>query len=413
MSSEILDVIVVGGGAAGYFGALQACSGGPAQVRILESGRKTLEKVKISGGGRCNVTHACFDPRELVAFYPRGGKELRGAFHRFGPKDTIAWFAERGVKLKTEEDGRMFPVTDSSSTILDCFEEERRNKRIQISLGASVLAAKKLDSEIFEVTLSNGETLFARNVLLAAGSSRTGHALVRAFGHSLTPLAPSLFTFNCSEQGLRELAGVAAERVKAAIVIGDQKIASSEGPLLVTHWGVSGPAVLKLSAWAARELLQADYHAKLVVDWAPSIKREQLQQALVLQKSQQARKHVVRASPLELPSRLWEHLARRLLSQAADRPWGELSDAMLTTFANSLNAYELEISGKGQFKEEFVTCGGVTLSEVDFRTMQSKLVPGLFFAGEILDIDGVTGGFNFQSAWTTAWIAGSEITARL
>jgi predicted Rossmann fold flavoprotein len=403
------DLMVAGGGAAGYFAALRAAAIQPgARVCILESGRKALEKVKISGGGRCNVTHACFDPKDLMAFYPRGAKELRGAFHRFQPKDTIEWFAQRGVQLKTEDDGRMFPVTDSSSTILECFEKERLARGVDLYLGTGVVSAEKQESG-FKVGLSDGQTFETRALLLASGSSRTGHAIARSLGHTITPLAPSLFTFNCSEAGLRELAGVAAERVSASLFVEGRKVASSEGPLLITHWGLSGPAVLKLSAWAARELEASKYHAVLRIDWCPSLKEEQLKAALLEAKESQARKLIAKSSPLGLPLRLWEFIVRELLSDGADRPWGQMRQESLHALARSLKAYELKIDGKGQFKEEFVTCGGVLLSEIDFRFMQSKLVPGLYFAGEILDIDGVTGGFNFQSAWTTGWIAGSSV----
>jgi predicted Rossmann fold flavoprotein len=411
---QAFDLFVVGGGAAGYFAALRAASVMTnARVCILESGRKALEKVKISGGGRCNVTHACFEPKELIGFYPRGAKELRGAFHTFQPKDTVQWFESRGVQLKTEDDGRMFPVTDTSSTILDCFERERLAMGVDLYLGTGAVRVKK-GADGFEVTLSDGQTLETRALLLASGSSRTGHELARSLGHTITPLAPSLFTFNCTQEDLRELAGVAAERVKATLLIEGKAVAVSDGPLLVTHWGLSGPAVLKLSAWAARELEASKYNGILRIDWCPSLKEDALASMLLQQKESHARKLIAKAAPaLGLPLRLWEFLVRNILGDEGGRPWGHLRQASLHALVRKLRAYELKINGKGQFKEEFVTCGGVELSEVDFRSMESKLVPGLFFAGEILDIDGVTGGFNFQSAWTTGWIAGSSIGERL
>jgi predicted Rossmann fold flavoprotein len=349
----MFDLVVLGGGAAGIFSALQAKASDPAaRVLVLEKSAVLMAKVRLSGGGRCNVTHACFDPRELVRHYPRGGKELLGPLHRFQPSDTVEWFAARGVLLKAEADGRMFPVTNCSATIIQCLLSEADRLGVEIRLRQRVQSL--VGGAGFEMTLDGGERLCAKRLLLATGSSPEGYRWAQALGHRVVPPVPSLFTFNVPTSPFKELSGVAVEDVELRL---DGLV--QRGPLLITHFGFSGPAVLKLSAWAARLLHERAYGADLHIDWLPE-----------------------GCSSPRLPKSL-----RRALPPGC-----------------SAGRYRIE--GKTTHKEEFVTCGGVHLKEVDFRTMESKICPGLYFAGEILDIDGVTGGFNFQNAWTTAFLAG-------
>jgi len=434
--SEKTRVVVVGGGAAGFFAAI-ACAeklGAAGEVTIYEATAHPLAKVRVSGGGRCNVTHACFEPRELVKRYPRGGRELLGAFHRFQPRDTVAWFAERGVETKTEEDGRMFPVTDDSATIVDCLTRaaEAAGVRIVTSMGVrkaeqvsqrsgverldpKSLARSGADMPVglgssrstFWLTLTDGTNVRCERLFLATGGNRAsaGFTIAEALGHTIEPLVPSLFTFHIDDARLIGLSGVSMEN--AVVSVPGTKLRES-GPLLVTHWGLSGPAILKLSAWGARELAARRYEFPLVINFAPPHTRESLARELGAVREKNLRKQIATWSPLAMPQRLWE----RLVTSAgipATTPWNGVSNAALATLAAQLTAAELQVVGKSLFKDEFVTCGGVKLAEVDFRTMESRECPGLHFAGEVLDIDGVTGGFNFQSAWTTGWIAGQAM----
>lgn len=440
ISSMIKKVIVLGGGAAGFFGAITCAEQNPnAQVILLEAGQEPLAKVRISGGGRCNVTHACFDPALLVQNYPRGGKALRGAFSRFQPQDTIAWFARHGVELKTEADGRMFPVTDNSATITHCLEQTAMDHRVQIRTKAAAVSVIR-EQEKFIVELRNGVKLEGDRLLLATGSSPQGYRIAQKLGHTLIPPAPSLFTFNINDPRLSELAGVSLENVKLRLAIakpsphpltpspkkgeGGQDVISplshlgrgvggegspatleQSGALLITHWGISGPAVLKLSAWAARSLHQQKYQAKLIINWLPSYNPEVLRQQLTAVKSQLPQRQITTSCPFPVPKRLWQKLVN-FIGIYDSQKWAELSKKSLNQLVQELTQGEYLIQGKGVFKEEFVTCGGVKLSEVNFQTMESKKCPGLYLAGEVLDIDGVTGGFNFQSAWTTGYLAG-------
>ncbi len=416
-------VIVLGGGAAGFFGAITCAEQNPhAQVILLEAGQEVLAKVRISGGGRCNVTHACFDPALLVQNYPRGGKALRGAFSRFQPQDTIAWFARHGVELKTEADGRMFPVTDNSATITHCLEQVAINHGVQIRTKAAAVGVVR-EQEKFIVELRNGGKLESDRLLLTTGSSPQGHRIAQHLGHTLIPPAPSLFTFNINDPRFSELAGVSLENVKLRLAIlksnphplalspsrgeGGQDIKGLEqtGALLITHWGISGPAVLKLSAWAAQALHQQKYQAKLIINWLPSYNPEVLRQQLTAVKSQLPQRQITTSCPFPVPKRLWQKLVN-FIGIHDSQKWAELSKKSLNQLVQELTQGEYLIQGKGVFKEEFVTCGGVKLSEVNFQTMESKKCPGLYLAGEVLDIDGVTGGFNFQSAWTTGYLAG-------
>jgi predicted Rossmann fold flavoprotein len=404
-ASKTSKIVIIGGGAAGFFGAIAAAHPAAA-LTLLEAGREPLAKVRISGGGRCNVTHDCFEPAMLVQNYPRGGKALRGAFSRFQPKDTVEWFAQHGVTLKTEADGRMFPITDDSATIVDCLTDTARSARIQIWTGATVKTVSKVN-EAFQIELRSGDVLFADRLLLATGSNPQGYAIAQSLGHTIAPPVPSLFTFTLPDPRLAELAGVAVDPVRLKLQIGPNKWEQT-GPLLITHWGISGPAVLKLSAWAARELHQNRYHAELTINWLPKQNPETLRAELLQVRSQLPRRAVATSCPVMIPRRLWERLIARA-DIAPETRWTELSNQALNTLVQDLTQGKYQITGKGVFKEEFVTCGGVNLKEVDFKTMQSRCCPGLYLAGEILDIDGVTGGFNFQSAWTTGWLAGRAI----
>lgn len=414
-----LQVVVIGGGAAGFFGAIACAKAHPhTQVTLLEASRQLLAKVRISGGGRCNVTHACFEPAGLVQNYPRGGKALRGAFSRFQSKDTVSWFGDRGVKLKTEPDGRMFPVTDDSETIVDCLMQAARSTGVNVRTGAAVVSVSR-QTDQFEILLKSGEILqcvseagrlSAHRVLLATGSSHIGYQIAKSLGHQIEPPVPSLFTFNVLDSNLRDLAGVSVNAQLRLSLDGKTQLEQS-GPLLITHWGLSGPAVLKLSAWGARMLHDCRYQATLLINWLPQYNPEVLRQKLLLVKSESPKKAIAVHRGIDLPHRLWQYLVARVGISEEDR-WAGLSNKALNLLIQELNQGQYLIQGKGVFKEEFVTCGGVNLKEVNFKTMESRCCPGLYFAGEILDIDGVTGGFNFQSAWTTAYLAGQAMGSR-
>jgi hypothetical protein len=401
------QILVIGGGAAGFMGAIMAAIANPqAQVTIVEAGRDPLAKVKISGGGRCNVTHACFEPARLVQHYPRGGKALRGAFSRFQPRDTIAWFRERQVMLKTEADGRMFPKTDDSETIVDCLMFSARSAGVKLITGAAAKSIEK-SGDRFIVQMRSGNPWLVDKILLATGSSPQGHAIARSLGHTIAPTAPSLFTFNIKDSRIQDLAGISVDPVQVKLQVGDERLEQT-GPLLITHWGVSGPAVLKLSAWGARLLQANHYQAQLTINWLPQENPETLRQALNQTKTDWSKRTIVAHSPFSLPRRLWESLTVAAGIQPQTR-WAELAKTSANRLAQELRQGKYEVTGKGVFKEEFVTCGGVNLKEVEFKTMESKVCPGLYFAGEILDVDGITGGFNFQNAWTTGWLAGQAI----
>jgi predicted Rossmann fold flavoprotein len=405
-------VNVVGGGAAGFFAAI-ACAEklGPAgEVTIYEATAHPLAKVRVSGGGRCNVTHACFEPRELVKRYPRGGRELLGAFHRWQPRDTVAWFAERGVETKTEADGRMFPVTDDSATIAECLLQAAAKAGVKVVLSLGVRKVEALTargaggSPSFWVTLTDGSEVRCERLVIATGGNRAsaGFTIAEALGHTIEPLVPSLFTFHIDDARLIGLSGVAVENT--AVSVPGTKLREG-GPLLITHWGLSGPAILKLSAWGARELATRNYEFTVTVNWVPPHHRDSLLRELTAVREKNPRKQITTWSPVPMPQRLWERLVTSA-GIAATTQWTGIGNAALGQLASLLTAAEFKVVGKSIFKEEFVTCGGVRLSEVDFRTMESRVCPGLHFAGEVLDIDGVTGGFNFQSAWTTGWLAG-------
>lgn len=404
-----LEVVVIGGGAAGFFGAIACAQAHPeTRVTLLEAAKAPLAKVRVSGGGRCNVTHACFDPALLVQNYPRGSKALRGAFSRFQPKDTIAWFAQRGVHLKTEADGRMFPTTDNSETIVNCLVQAAEQAGVKVWAGA-VVKAVQYQAGQFTIHLKSGHQFQADRLLLATGSNPQGYAIAQALGHALQTPVPSLFTFNVRDRRLQDLAGVSVNPAQLKLVAGPHTFEQT-GPLLITHWGLSGPAVLKLSAWAARALHDQDYQATLKINWLPQSNPETMRQQFQSVRSQLAHKTAIANCPVPVPRRLWEKLLTAIGISPETR-WAEVSNKLLNQLLQELTQGQYSVTGKGVFKEEFVTCGGVPLKEVDFKTMQSRLCPGLYLAGEILDIDGITGGFNFQSAWTTGWIAGNAMGA--
>ena len=396
-------VVIVGGGAAGVFAAI-ACAEAGGDVTVIERGARPLAKVRISGGGRCNVTHACFDPRALAANYPRGAKALLGPLRAFGPRDTAAWFGARGVRLKAEPDGRMFPVSDSSETIVECLLGAASAAGVRLRAATEVEAIARCDGGGFAVTLAGGETLRCKRVLLATGGCRTaaGGVLAAALGHTLEPPVPSLFTFTVETPWVRELAGVSVAAAEIAVV---ESRLRERGAVLLTHWGVTGPAVLRLSAWGARALHALDYRFALRVNWLPEVDAAGLATAFAAGRREQAARLVVNAPIPPLPGRLWEHLVLAA-GIARETRWAELPRGAARALAAQLSGTELAVTGKSLNKDEFVTCGGVRLAEVQFKTMESRVCPGLHLAGELLDIDGVTGGFNFQAAWTTGWIAG-------
>jgi predicted Rossmann fold flavoprotein len=398
-------IIVVGGGAAGFFGAIAAArTNSLAQIILLEASQQLLSKVRISGGGRCNVTHACFDSKALVQNYPRGNKALLGAFSRFQAQDTVAWFNRHGIKLKTEADGRMFPISDSSETIVDCLMSAAKNVGVKICTGTTVVSLRR-NSKAFKITLKSGEELECDCVLIATGSNPVGYKIAQSLGHTIQSPVPSLFTFNIRDESLRELAGVSVNPVKLRLTIAENSQLEQTGALLITHWGVSGPAVLKLSAWGARMLNSNKYQGSLLVNWLPDFNQDEVRQKLLAVKEEVPRRAVALHRGFDIPHRLWQYMVSRV-EIPDDTRWAELTKKHLNLLVQELTQGKYSVNGKGVFKDEFVTCGGVDLKEVNFKTMESKLVPGLFFAGEVLDIDGVTGGFNFQSAWTTSYLAG-------
>ena len=401
------DLVVVGGGAAGFFAAITCAENSSKSVLILEKTSQVLHKVKISGGGRCNVTHECFDPRELTQSYPRGEKSLIGPFHRFGVRDTIDWFASRGVTLTTESDGRMFPDTDSSQTIVDTLLDAATSAGVEIHTSSGVASIERDDAG-FELVTDAGDRIGATSVLIATGGTRlaAGARLAAGLGHTLEPPTPSLFTFRIRDPRLDGLLGVSVDPAEVRVV--DSRLESS-GPVLVTHWGLSGPGILRISAWGARELAARDHRFEIDVNWLPGVDPTEV---FAARRRDEARRRLSSRSAFEtIPKRLW----LRLLDAAGispDTTWAQLPRAEANRLTSELTASRFRVGGKSTNKDEFVTCGGVSLDEIDFRTMESKLVPGLFFAGEVVDVDGITGGFNFQNAWTGGHHAGSTVASR-
>ncbi|MBT9317163.1 BaiN/RdsA family NAD(P)/FAD-dependent oxidoreductase [Leptothoe spongobia] len=401
-------IVVIGGGAAGFFGAIAATHANPqTTVTLYEAGPECLAKVRISGGGRCNVTHHCFDPAQLVQNYPRGGKALRGAFSRFQPQDTIAWYRQRGVKLKTEADGRMFPITDDSATIVDCLMQSALQAGVTIKTKAPVKQVIKTRSG-FAVGLREGDVKCDR-ILLATGSSPQGHRIAKSLGHTIEPPVPSLFTFTIKDSDLRQRSGLSMDPVEIKLKLpGHKKPLTQTGPVLITHWGLSGPAVLKLSAWGARALHDQGYQGTVLINWLPQLSQDNVRAQLQTARSEGGKRAISNHNPTPAPKRLWTYFVQRAQIKS-NTQWTTLSNKAINKLTQELCQGEYALQGKGVFKDEFVTCGGIRLKEVNFKTMESRLCSNLFFAGEILDIDGITGGFNFQSAWTTGWLAGQGI----
>jgi predicted Rossmann fold flavoprotein len=411
MSEGKKTVVIIGGGAAGYFAAITAAEANLSlQVILLEAGSQVLRKVKISGGGRCNLTHHCFDPKELSTKYPRGARELKGAFYHWQPKDTIEWFEQRGVKTKVEEDGRMFPLTDNSQTVINCLRSEARKHGVSERLNSRVTALRQIDEQ-WELELNGKEFLIADKVCLALGSLKQSglEEILNKLGHTTSLLLPSLFAFNLPSHPLKDLAGVA---VQHAAVCTSPKSVAQVGPILITHRGFSGPAILRASAWDARELAEVNYQFTAEINWLGEKTKEQILMQLNECRKERAVKKLKHNPYSELPKRLWKKLVE-LSGIDPETTWAHLSKEAMNKLLNQLTAHQADVSGKTMNKEEFVTCGGVNLREVDFRTMESKVCSGLHFAGECLDLDGITGGFNFQAAWTTGHIAGLAMVTNL
>lgn len=399
------DIIIIGGGAAGFFTAINIVEKNPnLKVAILERGKSVLEKVRISGGGRCNVTHACFVPNDLVKFYPRGEKELKGPFHQFCSGDTIEWFEKHGVELKIEDDGRMFPVSNSSQTIIDCFLKATQKLKIDILTGHSVQELYQ-GNDYWKIT-TNQEVFSCQKVIMATGSNPKMWELLQNLGHSIIEPVPSLFTFNIKDARIKDLMGLST---LASVKVKKSKLQAS-GPLLITHWGMSGPGILRLSAWGARELADKKYQFAIQVNWLNETDFEEAIDLLKNIKEDNSKKLVSKYAHFDLPKRLWENLVKAA-GISEETKWADVNKKQLNTLAEQLTNAEFQVNGKSTFKEEFVTAGGIDLKEVNFKTMQSKILPNLFFAGEILNIDAITGGFNFQNAWTGGFIVANAITS--
>lgn len=407
MANNQKTLVVIGGGAAGFFCAINAAIHQPQlSVILLEKTGKLLGKVKISGGGRCNVTHACFSISDMAKKYPRGEKFVKKTFHQFFTSDTINWFESRGVPLKAEPDGRMFPESNTSQSIIDCLLNEATKNNIEIRMNADVKSVKQNDSR-FTIALNNEKIINADYVTIACGGfpKTSMFDWLTATGHTIAEPVPSLFTFNIPNHPIVELMGISVK--EANVKINGTKL-KENGPLLITHWGLSGPAILRLSAWGASELQLKNWHFTVQVNWLPSFNEDTLKEEILSQRKLLASQKAIHKNPFGLPSRLWEFLCKQSGIQEEAR-WAELPAKEQNKLVKNLCSYELEVKGKTTYKEEFVTAGGIQLSEVDSNTMMSKLIPNLFFAGEILNIDGITGGFNFQNAWTTGFIAAKNI----
>lgn len=402
-------LVVIGGGAAGFFCAVNAARLNPdLQVTIVEKSGKVLSKVKVSGGGRCNTTHACFEVNDLVQYYPRGKNFLKKSFHRFSPADTIQWFKERGVTLKTEADGRMFPVTDNSQTIIDCLLREANQYKVVLLLHADAKDIQR-KAEGFALSLADGRELEADAICIASGGFGKEEQFnwLRKLSHTIEKPVPSLFTFNMPRNAITSLMGVSVP--DAQVKVAGSKLVQ-QGPLLITHWGMSGPAILRLSAWGARYLAEQQYHFSIYVNWVPAYSEQTLRDAWTSIRNDYAQQRMGNKNPFQLPGRLWAYLLQYCEADENTR-WGELPSKQQNKLIQALTMQLFEVKGKTTFKEEFVTCGGIKTSEIEPSTMESRQVPGLYFAGEIMDVDGVTGGFNFQHAWTSGWIAAGAIAS--
>lgn len=406
-----MQIVIIGGGASGFMAAITAAETYPeAKVIILEKSRNVLSKVRISGGGRCNVTHRPSSANTFAKNYPRGEKLLKALLSNFSPDDTVQWFEERGVQLKTESDGRMFPVTDSSDTIIHCLMDTARTTGVEIRTSVGVSDFIKTENS-FQLNLQSGETIQADRLIIATGGAPKlqGFEWLSEHEHNISSPVPSLFTFNTPENHLLELAGVSVQNTKIKIPGTSLK---SEGPVLITHWGFSGPAILKLSAWGARELADLDYQFQIRINWTGDQNFDQVRLSLYDQKNNVPKQQLAAHHQFNLPSRLW----RALTEEAGIPGTQKLADTThksLNKFATLLTDCPFDVSGKTTFKEEFVTCGGISLQDINPKTMESKILQGLFFAGEVIDVDGITGGFNFQNAWSTGYTAGKNVGSSL
>ena len=407
------SIAIIGGGASGIFASLRCAEIAKERkinvdIRVFEASTKFLKKVRISGGGRCNVTHHIFEVNDFCLNYPRGRKELLSPFQNFQAADTVEWFEKRGVELKYESDGRMFPVTDSSETIIDCFMQEADKSGIKLLNKMNVKSLKKLGDGRISLFINDDESFIADSVLIATGSMPGGYRLAKNLGHSITEIAPSLFTFKIQDEILEGLSGTSFSQAALTLKIDGAKPFEQKGPLLITHWGLSGPALLKLSAWAAREMMHTNYKAKITVNWLGIERRDDAEKLLNTIKNNNTKTSVGNAYPSELTKRFWLQLLIKC-DISKEKNWSEISKKEFHLIMKNLFSCELDVLGKSRFKEEFVECGGINLKEINFKTMESKVCSGLYFSGEVMDIDGITGGFNFQSAWTSGWIAGNNM----
>ncbi len=418
---KTLKIAIVGGGASGFFTAIRCAETAQlnnrnVEITIFERAKRCLQKVKISGGGRCNVTHNIFEKKRLIENYPRGKKELLSPFCQFSSADTLEWFSKKGIEIVSEADGRMFPVTNDSQTIIDCFYSECNKYGVEICNSKNVISvdvncsddSQKDSNSKFVLNFTSDDSLSFDRLVLSTGSVKSSYSLAQNLGHTITELAPSLFTFKIKSPLIEGLSGTSFKNAHLKLKIANAKPFVQQGPLLITHWGLSGPALLKLSAWAAREMKTENYVASLTVNWVGVL--DQAEQVTYLNelKSRQIKSNIVNTIPLGLTKRFWESILR-FVDIPLDKKWADISNKELEKIKNKLFSSELSINGKSRFKEEFVECGGVNLKEVNFKTMESKKCSHLYFTGELLDIDGITGGFNFQNAWTTGWIAGSHL----
>ena len=411
--SKEIKIAIIGGGASGIFSSLRCAEVAKennikVDIRVFEASKNFLKKVKISGGGRCNVTHHVFEPKNLCLNYPRGKKELLSPFIKFQAFDTVKWFKDRGVELKYEEDGRMFPITNDSETIIDCFMKEAEKYKIKLLNQSKIESITKLDDGKLSLSINEDEEFLADSVLIATGSMPSGYRLAKTLGHSVTEIAPSLFTFKIEDLILENLSGTSFPNSSLTLKIEGAKEFYQKGPLLITHWGLSGPALLKLSAWAAREMMHNNYKATIVVNWLGIEQEEKVEILLNEIKKNNTKVNIAKAYPRELTKRFWIQLLMKS-DVTKEKNWSDISKKEMKRIITNLYSSKLNILGKSRFKEEFVECGGINLKEINFKTMESKICPSLYFSGETMDVDGLTGGFYFQNAWTSGWIAGSNM----
>ena len=415
-TSEQRNIAIIGGGASGIFAAIRCAEVAKEKnininIKVFEASKRFLKKVKISGGGRCNVTHHIFDPKNLILNYPRGKKELLSPFIKFQASDTVKWFEDRGVKIKHEKDGRMFPVTDNSETIIDCFMKETKKYKVQLVTQSNIKSIKKLENGKLSLLINKDKNFIADSVLIATGSMPSGYRLAKTLGHTITEIAPSLFTFKIEDLILENLAGTSFANSSLTLKINNAKEFYQKGPLLITHWGLSGPALLKLSAWAAREMMHSNYKAKIIINWLGLESINDVKNILNNIKNNNTKVKIGNVYPLKITKRFWLQLLMKS-GVEKEKNWSEINKKEFNIIVTNLFNCELVVLGKSRFKEEFVECGGINLKEINFKNMESKVCPGIYFSGEIMDIDGITGGFNFQNAWTSGWIAGSNMALK-